>query len=324
MNNQDFSIMLPQLMDLTSRQLRLLETCLKALKKENESSELLETPTQALVCPHCGGDSIWRWGQRNKMQRYRCKVCKRTFNSLTNTPLAHLHKKELWLKYTECLKAGCSIREAASVCNVDKNTAFLWRHRFLRNASEIKPQRLQVIVEVRELLLRKSLKGQRNIPRKKHKRGNKKAVLPEKERVFVVLARDRYTHTFDEVIEKLSANDLKPLLKKRITHDTLICSDNKSAYRTFAHTNRYRHGYVQLSKGISVKKDIVHLRNVTHYRNMFRWWMLRFHGVATKYLPNYLGWYRELDAFQQQIPARELLLRAKTQRMYTIQPKCPT
>ncbi|MDP2747139.1 MAG: IS1595 family transposase, partial [Pseudomonas sp.] len=30
-------------------------------------------------------------------------------------------------------------------------------------------------------------------------------------------------------------------------------------------------------------------------------WMTRFHGVATRYLPNYLGWRRMLERYQQRI-----------------------
>ena len=32
----------------------------------------------------------------NRLQRYRCKGCRVTFNALTGTPLARLHKRELW------------------------------------------------------------------------------------------------------------------------------------------------------------------------------------------------------------------------------------
>jgi hypothetical protein len=34
---------------------------------------------------------------------------------------------------------------------------------------------------------------------------------------------------------------------------------------------------------------------VTHYASRFRHWLLRFCGVATRYLVNYLGWHRLID-----------------------------
>jgi len=38
-----------------------------------------------------------------------------------------------------------------------------------------------------------------------------------------------------------------------------------------------------------------------------REWIARFHGVASRYLPNYLGWRRALDG--QRIASVEKLLR---------------
>jgi hypothetical protein len=39
-------------------------------------------------------------------------------------------------------------------------------------------------------------------------------------------------------------------------------------------------------------------------------WLRRFHGVATKNLPNYLGWRRTLEALGQQATPDDLLLGA--------------
>ena len=38
-----------------------------------------------------------------------------------------------------------------------------------------------------------------------------------------------------------------------------------------------------------------HIENVNAYRSRFKQWMRRFNGVATSYLPDYLGWFRALD-----------------------------
>jgi transposase-like protein len=54
----------------------------------------------------------------------------KTFNSLKKTPLAGLRRKGHWLNYSECLKEGLTIREAAKRCGIHRNTSFRWRHRF--------------------------------------------------------------------------------------------------------------------------------------------------------------------------------------------------
>ena len=39
----------------------------------------------------------------------------------------------------------------------------------------------------------------------------------------------------------------------------------------------------------------IHVQNVNAYHSRFKQWLGRFHGVASKYLPNYLGWRWAID-----------------------------
>jgi len=47
--------------------------------------------------------------------------------------------------------------------------------------------------------------------------------------------------------------------------------------------------------GIRVVEKVFQIQNVNAYHSRFKTWMRRFNGVATKYLPKYLGWHRWLD-----------------------------
>lgn len=38
-----------------------------------------------------------------------------------------------------------------------------------------------------------------------------------------------------------------------------------------------------------------HIRNVNAYHHRLKEWILHFHGVATRHLPNYLAWHGLLD-----------------------------
>ncbi len=96
----------------------------------NYVADVFESIGNDKACPHCNSEAVFKWGIRNNMQRYKCKKCKKSFNTLTATPLAHLRKKESWLKYAECLREGLSIRKAAAKCGIHKNTSHRWRHRF--------------------------------------------------------------------------------------------------------------------------------------------------------------------------------------------------
>jgi hypothetical protein len=39
----------------------------------------------------------------------------------------------------------------------------------------------------------------------------------------------------------------------------------------------------------------IHVQNVNAYHGCLKQWLHRFHGVATGYLDNNLGWFRSLD-----------------------------
>ena len=89
-------------------------------------------------CPHCGSRRFEGWGrERNGLKRSRCLDCQRTFNPLTGTPLARLRKKERWLGFADALNQSLPVRKAAKACEVNKNTAFKWRHRFLKAQNQI-------------------------------------------------------------------------------------------------------------------------------------------------------------------------------------------
>jgi hypothetical protein len=92
-----------------------------------------------------------------------------------------------------------------------------------------------------------------------------------------------------------------------LDNDVLLLSDGSASYRYIARDAGISHQAVNLSKGIRVK-CAVHVQSVNAYHSRFREWIDRFHGVATHYLPNYLGWRWALDA--QRIDSPKTMLRA--------------
>jgi hypothetical protein len=52
----------------------------------------------------------------------------------------------------------------------------------------------------------------------------------------------------------------------------------------------------------------LHVQNVNAYHSRLKQWLRRFHGVARRYLPNYLGWRWALDG--DRISSPEMLLRS--------------
>jgi len=326
METTTFKTMINSLHELNTQQQRILRTELNAMAARKHVSHSLETPYQQVKCPHCQCTDLYRWGKRSDMQRYRCKSCKKTFNSLTGTPLAHLRRKGHWLDYARCMKEGLTVRKAAEVCGIHPNTAFKWRHRFLLNTTEIKPPKLAGIIEANECYFRKSEKGSRKLKRPARKRGKgSKKKTYHTENICVFVSRDRNKNTLDEIFDNLSEKNLTQTISSRFAQDSLFCSNSYAVYHKYAQRNQFRHARLNLSKGETVKKDIVHLKNVdTYHHNIREWIIKKFHGVATKYLINYLAWIRQLDEFENNISPHTLLLRAKSGGEYKIQPLIST
>ncbi len=312
MNTKQFNKFIDSLDSLNTIQFRKLKSNIKEVEDKEPVTKILETNYSELFCPHCNHIHVQRWGKRNGLQRYRCKMCRMTFNSLTGTPLARLRKKEQWIKYSMCLKQGLSIRKSAKKCDVHRNTAFKWRHRFLHNANHIKAKSLNGIVEADETYFLKSEKGNKNLTRKARKRGGTAYQRGgSKDHVCVFVSRDRNGYTIDSVFESFNALNLDKVFKNVLSKDALFCSDCKPVYKSFTKGSNIRHGSINLLKGEKIKKDIVHIQNVSLYHSRVKDWMIRFNGVATKYLHNYLSWFRELDEYNMETLPELILQRAK-------------
>jgi len=286
-----------------SQKQRLIDELKKELLRE-ASIDLIESRFEKRKrCPHCGGGALLRWGSAHRLQRYRCRACKKTCNALTGTALARLRYKERWLSYCECLYEGRSVREAARRSGIDKTTAFRWRHRFLRQPTKHKAPKMVGIVEADETFFRESAKGSKRLH---HRPARKRGVGRNKEKaeqVPVLVVRDRSGSVADLVFERLEKERVHACLKPLLSEELVLCTDGSSLYSTFAKEQNIPHKrIIALDKG-RVIDNIFHLQNLNAYISRLKNWMLRFKGVSTEYLSNYLGWRRLLEKHNGQPPA---------------------
>ena len=174
MKVEEFQILAAELEKLTPHQRSLLVDRLHRIEHVQAVSTMVESraPTTPL-CPKCGHDHIARRGSASGLQRYRCASCRATFNALTGTPLARLRHKEKWLEYARQLAEGQSVRNSAKVCGVHRNSAFLWRHRFLALPNTQKATHLVGIAAADEAWFLESFKGNKHgLKRRAHKQGH--------------------------------------------------------------------------------------------------------------------------------------------------------
>jgi len=318
MRDGEFKRLLARVGELTPRQRRAMAEALAERTPLNEVAEAVNGRLgDRAECPRCGGADVRRWGQEGGVQRFRCRGCGRTFNALTGSGLARLRRRETWGDHAEALAEGLSVRRAARACGVHRNTAFRWRHRWLAAPKGQADRTFNGIVEADETYFLESRKGSKAWARRK--RGQPAAEPPPEreprrrggaaskrgrsaEQVPVLVVRDRHGATTDAVLPGVTKAAVAAVLKPVLTRDTLLCTDGLGAFRAAAKEGGFAHQPLNLKAGTRVKERVFHIQHVNAYHARLKGWMARFRGVATKHLPNYLGWRRLLERHRDAPP----------------------
>src|ERR671929_546232 len=318
MREADFEVLLQLVQRLSDEQRAALGRALASASGEPEAVRLLEAAFAAApCCPHWGAGRLQRGGHASGLRRYRCQACHKTFNALTGTSLARLRKKACWLRYGEALAAGMSLTKAAAHCGVQLTTSFRWRHRFLRAPAAAR-EALGGVVEADQTSFRRSHEGSRRWRRGDAPpgRGPRRRGEPAGKRGLsagqgpALIAPDRAGHTADAVLPDLGAEAIAAALGPVVAEDAVLCSDGAKAYAAFAAERGLHHEPVNLAAGVRVRDGAFHVQNVNAYHGRLKGWMGRFNGVATRYLPNYLGRRRALERSAEPSASKTWLLAA--------------
>jgi len=176
--------------------------------------------------------------------------------------MARLRKRYPWQDYADALSQSLTVRAAARQCGVSKNTAFLWRHRFLSEIAQHQDTQESGIVEADETFFLESFKGQRQLPRPPRKRGGsaRKRGLSA-EQIPVLVVQDRSGQHADFQLEKLDALHVEERLRPLIDRDAILCSDSAKVYVRFAKVTDITHHAVNPSQRKRVNGPF-HIQNV--------------------------------------------------------------
>lgn len=242
-------------------------------------------------CPHCGTGRVQRWGSFSGRRRYRCVSCGRTFSDFTGTPLAYLKRIDRWPAFCHCMVQSLSVRRTASLLDLDKHTAFRWRHRILPVVKECDSGPLGLVVAFGETWFPFSEKGKR-APSEQELRKSVGTRHPDPLPIWVQIARDGDGLTVSGVVgpQRPTASSLEAAMASRLLPGSELVSLSgrygpvaRVADRLGASFRRAPTRSAELS---AVRDYILALRR----------WIRRFRGVATRYLENYLTWHRLVEA----------------------------
>ena len=274
---------------------------LAGAKSLDEATALVEQRSgQRPVCTTCGAERVVRNGHANGLQRYKCRGCGATFNALTGTSLARLRHRGKWLEQAQVMIDGISVRKAAARLGVGRSTAFRWRHRWLEVARETKARQMTGVVEADETYHLQSYKGQKALlrtkttrrPRRRGGVGCTRGTSAEHTPILALVSR--HGEAADHVLDGASAADIKKVLPGSLAEDVVLCTDGSATLKRAARELALEHQAVKTSAGSRVRGPW-HVQNVNAYHSRFKTWVRRFNGISSRYLANYLGWFRALD-----------------------------
>lgn len=288
------------------------------------------------VCPHCDHDEVSRNGKFNGKQRYICKSCRRTFNDFTHSPRYNSKKDtRKWVLYAKCMINGYSIRKCAEIVGISIPTSFYWRHKIIDAIRTFMGMgSVSGVVEVDETFFRESFKGNHKksknftMPRESRKRGAKgsKSSKGQKrkrgisnEQVCVLCAMDRVGNIMTELICKgrMKHTDIERFFKDRIDGDSIFCTDSHKSYIKFAENTGVE--LKQIKRGRH-KEGVYHIQHINSFHSKLKKWMDKFNGVATKYLSNYMYWFKWLQYFdtdKDTIKSKHLIVQSHTSHSNT-------
>ena len=256
-------------------------------------------------CPHCNGKSFIKYGKYKGIQRFRCinEHCKKTFSSKTNTLFYNSKKSiDLWLKYVILMNNGKSLRECAKILKINLATAFFWRHKILITQLENNNKRLENYVEVSKIIIKENFKG------------NRDAKYNRKDNIFIACGMDSTNTIISKPISRYTIS--LPAINKNFSHNisknSIISAYNDRYFDVYA--KKHNSSTLPLSKNsiLNLVQQVIsnkittkspeelininkHLPRESIFIHSFslniKKWLIRFRGVATKYLENYLNWH---------------------------------
>jgi transposase-like protein len=229
------------------------------------------------ACPLCGSTWHIKYGFYNGIQRYKCKVCDKTFSRTTNSLWSYSKKNtRTWLEFTELMTENKTLKFCSEKLNINIGTAFYWRHKILKALSiDSIADSLSGIVHIGKVIVKENFKGCRDAE-----------ILAEattpRESIWVIGAKGQEDSMFIKPVFKHQWNKVafNEKVYSKIEESSYIAAYGDSNINAVA----MRHNE---NRSIKVEKE---------YRIKYIWpnlkkWLSIFHGVATKYLQRYLSFF---------------------------------
>ena len=337
MKNENVNSLMKQVTGLSEAEQRaLVEQIMQnlsgvSLKKRNSCHELIaNNGNEKQDCPHCHAKSATGWivkrGSCRGAQRYYCKACGRYFVPTTNTVFERSRKDaDVWKKFISLTIAGKSLHVCSAECGISYQTAFTWRHKVLsafvanQNAMQMSGN-----IEADELLIPISYKGNHikggfggrklepgvdsGLPRKSFKRGtdNKSTSSKNKACVFCMVENgNKGFYASVPGVGFMMPDMLRHTVDKHVVKEnSLMLVDQYAITRRYFEENGYNHKVLAANTTNNPHEhkpevsDGLHMQHVNNMHRHLRAFLVKYCGVSSKYLENYVALYTWLKTVQ--------------------------
>ncbi|MDD3224227.1 MAG: hypothetical protein PHX70_05900 [Clostridium sp.] len=235
-------------------------------------------------CPNCKHRHYIKYGKFNEIQRYRCKICGKTFSNATGSLWSYSKKDaEKWMKFLELMLERKSLRYCAKELKISVITAFYWRHKVLHVLELDKIQKkLSGYVLMRKIILKENFKGSRKVTTSERKgiwivglKDAKDSMIVKPicyGQWFIRAFKDKVDAEIDRKSYMIPYNGRYLRAIGRNHNEQYVVKKNKKMYRNVEEKERY------------------------HFFLNLRPWLSCFHGIATKYLDRYFKFFILFDS----------------------------
>jgi hypothetical protein len=238
-----------------------------------------------------------KWGKAdNGNQRFKCRTCKSTISTTTNTVVYRLRHRDKWSKFMGLMSSHMSV--AGLIENhfpgMSENTMLRWRHRIM-SAFLANQNGLTGIVQADEKFFRLSFKGNARAVeksgRKARKRGGSQYRGISREQVAVLTAVDSNGNINQEMIGNRIQASVIDTLTPWVSVDTVLMTDGYAGYEKVAKNIGCEHIISKSKSGQVARLNAYHtgIENLVNRKCL---------GVATKHLMKYFAWMRHLTMRQ--------------------------
>ena len=299
MNQEQVADLLSLLPEQIKELIKKLNYALQVVEsRKNTSSKVAHDENSIVTCPFCEASPIVKNGKtKSKVQTYKCKKCNKRFNDLTNT-LFYRSKLNISQieKLLNCVIDKNTIRETASILNVNIKTAFAYRQKILSTLSLMNDsQILDGEIEADEYHISINLKGtkKKNMPRaskpRKSHGGSKRGI--SNHQVCIATAIDENDTIYYKIVGTghITSDSVKSAFKNKVTSNSKFITDCNSSYESFFKDNNIP--YEQVKSETHINSNGYTLSNINSLHSDLNDFLTKFRGVSTKHLKGYLGWF---------------------------------